>query len=119
MITRRTLWLSIIVSMVIGGFAGFGIDRYKMQSNDSHFGKTRFINYMTKELNLTESQKGELDSIISFAHPKFQAIRKKFNADLQDQMDSTRQMISNILNGEQQKKFQIVLSQMKRDSDNH
>jgi Spy/CpxP family protein refolding chaperone len=119
MFTKRTLWLSIIVSMIIGGVAGFEIERYRMQSDDSHFGKTRFINYMTKELSLTQTQRQQLDSIITYSHPKFHAIREKFNADIQGQMDSTRKMITNILTGEQQQKFQILLKQMRSNSDNH
>lgn len=119
MFTKRTLWLSIIVSMIIGGVAGFAIEKYRMQSGDSHFGRTRFINYMTKELSLTQAQQRQLDSIITYAHPKFHAIREKFNVDMKNQMDSTRKMITNILTNEQQQKFQIVLSQMRNDSDNH
>jgi uncharacterized membrane protein YraQ (UPF0718 family) len=119
MITKRTLWLSIIVSMIIGGTAGLAIDRYWMQNSDSHFGKNRFVNYMTKELNLTQRQQAQLDSIIDYVHPKFQTIRKKFNADLQEQTDSTRKMINGILTGEQQQKLQMVYSQTKTNSDNH
>lgn len=118
MITRRTLWLSIIASMIIGGVAGFAIDKYRTQNGDSHFGKSRFISYMTKELNLTQKQQEQLDSIISYVHPKFQAIRKKFNADLQGQMDSTRKMITGILTDEQQRKLQTVYNQTKTDSEN-
>lgn len=119
MFTKRTLWIAIIISMIIGGVAGFAIDRDGMQNGDSHLGKTRFVNYMTKQLNLTQMQQGQLDSIINYVHPKFQAIRKKFNADLQSQMDSTKTMITNILTNEQRQKFQVVLNQMKSNSDNH
>ncbi|HUI30881.1 MAG TPA: hypothetical protein VLX91_11735 [Candidatus Acidoferrales bacterium] len=119
MVTKRILWVSIIVSMIVGGVAGFAIDKYGMRNDDSHFGKRRYINYLTKELSLTQTQQKQLDSIISYAHPKFQAIRKKFNADLQSQMDSTRKMINTILSSEQQNKFQLVLGQMKSNSDNH
>jgi len=119
MFTKRTLWISIIASMIIGGVAGFVIERYRIQSGDSHFGKTRFISYMTKELDLTQTQRRQLDSIIDYVHPKFHAIREKFNADLQSQMDSTKMMITNILTNEQQQKLQFVYSQMKSNSDNH
>jgi hypothetical protein len=105
--------------MIIGGIAGFAIERYRTQSGDSHPGKTKFISYMTKELSLSQMQQRQLDSIVTFVHPKFQAIRKQFNADLQSQMDSTRKMISGILTNEQQQKFQDVLSQMRSNSDNH
>lgn len=118
MITKRTLWVSIIVSMVIGIVAGFAIERYRMQSGETHFGKTRYVSYMTKQLELTQVQQRQLDSIITYVHPKFQAIRKNFNADLQGQLDSTRKMIANILTNEQKQKFQLVLSQMKSGSDN-
>ncbi len=119
MFTKQTLWIAIIVSMVIGGFVGVAIDRYGFQNNDSHFGKTRFVNYVSKRLDLTSSQRRQLDSLINYVHPKFQAIRKKFNADLQDQMDSTKKMITEILTTEQQHEFQVVLNQMKKNSDNH
>ena len=54
MFTKQTLWIAIIVSMVIGGFVGVAIDRYGFQNNDSHFGKTRFVNYRFKETRLDQ-----------------------------------------------------------------
>ncbi len=119
MFTRRTLWLSIILSMIVGGIAGLMIDRYRMQTENSHFGKTRFISYMTKELDLTQKQQQQLDSIINCVHPKFHEIRTKFNTDIQTQTDSTRRMISAILTHEQQEKLERVYSQMKTNSSNH
>lgn len=119
MFTRKTLWLSIIVSMIVGGIAGVLIERYWTQRADSHFGKTRFVSYMTKELDLTQQQQQQLDSIINFVHPRFHAIRTKFNADIKIQTDSTRKMISSILTHEQQEKLERVYSQMKSNSDNH
>ncbi len=119
MITKRTLWISIIVSMVVGLVAGFAIERYRIETGEMHFGKTRYINYMTRQLELTQVQQRQLDSIITYIHPKFQAIRKNFNADLQGQVDSTRKMIAYILTNEQKQKFQLMLSQTKANSDNH
>jgi hypothetical protein len=105
--------------MVIGIVAGFAVERYRMRSGETHFGKTRYVNYMTKQLELTQVQQRQLDSIITYVHPKFQAIRKDFNADLQAQLDSTRRMIANILTNEQRQRFQLMLSQTKANSDNH
>ena len=95
--------------MIIGGVAGFEIDRHGIPNSDSHMGKTRFISYLTNEFDLTQVQRKQLDSIINYAHPKFQTIRRKFNTDLQEQMDSTRKMIKNILNDQQQQKFQCCV----------
>ncbi len=118
MFRKRTLLGSIIVSMIIGGIAGFAIDRYGMQSGDSHFGKTRFMNYLTKQLDLTEMQQKQLDSIVTYVHPRFREIRQKFNADMRNQMDSTRNMIMGILTPEQQQKYQALFSQRHGNSDN-
>ncbi len=112
MFTKRTLWLSIIVSMIIGGAVGFEIDRYASQNSDSRYGKTRFLNYVTKELGLTTYQRGQLDSIIVRAHPKFQAIRKRFNADMQAEMDSTQDIINSILTPDQQSKLRVLFSKI-------
>jgi hypothetical protein len=98
--------------MIIGGVAGFEIDRHGFQNNDSHFGKTRFVNYVTKELGLTANQQRQLDSVIDYAHPRFQTIRKKFNTDMQTEMDSTQNMINNILTSEQQSKFRVLFAKI-------
>lgn len=95
--------------MIIGAIAGFAIDRYDLQKQDSHHGKAYFKNYLTKELNLTMVQQRQLDSIINYAHPKFQGIRKRFNFDMQSQMDSAHKMITNILTPNQQQKFHVLL----------
>ena len=118
MITKRTLWLSIIVSMIVGGIAGFEIDRYQFQHEDSHFGKTRFISFMTRELGLTPRQQKQLDSIVTFVHPKFQSIRSRFNVEMQKEADSTQQMISTILTPDQQQKLRALNDKMKSDKDN-
>ncbi len=118
MVTRRTLWISIIVSMIVGGIVGYAIDRNQFQHDDSHSGKTRFINFMTEQLNLTAIQQRQLDSIVNVVHPKFQSIRSRFNAEMQKQVDSTRQMIKTILTPDQQKKLQVLNNKMKSETDN-
>ncbi len=102
--------------MIAGAFAGYEIDRYYFVDRDSHFGKTRFISYMTNELGLTRTQQAQLDSIVAHAHPKFQAIRKEFSTQLREEADSTQRMIKSILNPEQQVKFVPLIKQMRRDS---
>jgi len=104
--------------MIVGGVAGFAIDKYQLQHDDSHFGRTRFVNYLTKELGLSVAQQGQLDSIITYVHPRFQAIRRKFNTDMQSQVDTTHKMISSILTIEQQSKLKELDKQMKSNSDN-
>ena len=112
MFTKQTLWLSIIVSMIVGGAVGFEIDRHALQDGDSHVGKARFENYCTKQLNLNVEQQKQLDSVINLIHPKFQAIRKKFNEDMQSQADSGQRMISKILTPEQQDKFRVLMAKI-------
>ena len=113
MVTKQTLWLAIVVSMIVGGVVGFEIDMYEFQNSDSHIGKTQFEKYCTKELKLTAEQQRQLDSVIDSIHPKFQAIRKKFNADMESQADSGREMIDKILTPEQQDKFRVLMAKMK------
>ncbi|MCL5034881.1 MAG: hypothetical protein M1395_07235 [Bacteroidetes bacterium] len=118
MITKKILWAAIIISMIIGGIAGFAIDRFESQPSSSHFGKTKFINYMTNELDLTVVQQKQLDSIVTYVHPKFQAIRKNFRSELENQIDSTQDMIKSILTPVQRSKIDALYSKTKTGSDN-
>lgn len=118
MITKRTLLMAVIVSLVVGGVAGFAIDRLYFAPSDSHFGKTRFINFMTQELGLSTTQKRQLDSIITFVHPKFQAIRKNFYTAMKNQSDSTQGMIRTILTAEQQARLDALNKKMQSGNDN-
>jgi len=110
-ITKKTLWLSIIISMLVGGIACVTVDRIYFQHTDTHFVKSKFMNYMTRELNLTELQQQQLDSIVTFMHPKFQSIRDKYSTDMKRQGDSTRTMIDRILTNEQRSKLQALNKQ--------
>ncbi len=118
MITKKTLLMAVILSMVVGGVAGFAIDRIYFEPSEAHFGKTRFINFMTHELGLSTTQRRQLDSIITFVHPKFQAIRKNFNTAMKNQGDSTQGMIRTILTAEQQAKLDALNKKMQSGSDN-
>ncbi len=118
MITKRTLWAAIIVSMIIGGIASFAIYKFESQPDSSHFGKTRFVNYMTKELDLTASQQKQLDSIVTYVHPKFQTIRKNFRLRLESQIDSTQDMIKSILTPVQRAKIEKIYNRNKSGSNN-
>lgn len=102
--------------MIVGGIAGFAIDRYDLHKDNSHHDKAYFKNYMTEELNLTAVQQRQLDSIINYAHPKFQAVRRRFNVDMQSQMDSSHKMINSILTPDQQRKFQALLDKQMQNN---
>ncbi len=117
MITKRTLLISIVISLVIGGVGGFAIDRLVVQPNESRFGKSRFVGFMTQQLGLSARQQHQLDSIITFVHPKFQAIRRTFGAAMKSQADSTQAMIRSILSPQQQKKLDALDRKMRGDND--
>ncbi len=112
MITKRTLLAAIVLSLIVGGIAGAEVDRVAFRSGESHFGKTKFINYMTEELGLTVNQQKQLDSIITYVHPKFQAIRKDFKVEMRSQIDSTQGMIKSILTPQQQIKLDSLNRKM-------
>ncbi len=112
MITKRTLLAAIVFSLIVGGIAGVVVDRLAFQSRESHFGKTKFINYMTEELGLSTGQQRQLDSIITYVHPKFQAIRKNFKSEMKSQIDSTQGMIKSILTPQQQIKLDSLNRRM-------
>ena len=112
MITKRTLLAAIVLSLIVGGVAGVAVDRLAFQTGESHFGKTKFINYMTEELGLSTVQQRQLDSIITYVHPKFQAIRKNFKSEMKGQIDSTQGMIKSILTPRQQIKLDSLNRRM-------
>ena len=111
--------MSIILSLVIGGIAGFALDRLKLEHSDARFGKARFISFMTQQLGLSTNQQKQLDSIITYVHPKFQAIRKNFKTSIKSQVDSTQHMIKSILTPQQQVKLDSLNSRMQRGNDNN
>lgn len=115
MITKKTLLMAVIVSLIVGGIAGFAIDRLELQTGESHFGKTRFVNFMTEQLGLSVYQQRQLDSIITFVHPKFQTIRKNFKSELKSQIDSTQDMIKSILTPQQQTKLDALNRKMQSE----
>ena len=115
MITKKTLLMAVIASLIVGGIAGFAIDRLELQPSDSHFGKTRFVNFMTEQLGLSGNQQSQLDSIITYVHPKFQAIRKNFKSELKSQIDSTQGMIKSILTPQQQTKLDALNRRMQSE----
>lgn len=118
MITKKTLLMAVIVSLIVGGIAGFAVDRLEFQPGDSHFGKTRFVNFMTQQLGLSVDQQIQLDSIITSVHPKFQAIRKNFKSEMKSQVDSTQDMIKSILTPQQRTKLDALNKKMQSESDN-
>jgi hypothetical protein len=103
---------AIVFSLIVGGIAGVVVDRLAFQSRESHFGKTKFINSLTAELGLSTGQQRQLDSIITYVHPKFQAIRKDFKVEMRSQIDSTQGMIKSILTPQQQIKLDSLNRKM-------
>jgi hypothetical protein len=73
---------------------------------------------MTQQLGLSQTQQKQLDSIITFVHPKFQAIRRNFKTSMQSQVDSTQKMIRSILTPEQRVKLDSLDKRMQRENDN-
>lgn len=110
--------MAVIVSLIAGGIAGFAIDRLEIQRGESHFGKTKFVNFMTQQLALSMDQQRRLDSIITFVHPKFQLIRKDFKSAMKSQIDSTQDMIKSILTPDQQTKLDALNKKMQNENDN-
>lgn len=110
--------IAIIVSLIAGGFAGFAVDRLEFLPGEGHFGKARFISFMTEQLGLTARQQRQLDSIITSVHPRFQAIRASFNTEMKSQIDSTQHMIKSILTPQQQIKLDSLNKRMQSNNDN-
>lgn len=110
--------MAIIISLIVGGIAGFAIDRLELQPNAGHFGKARFISFMTQQLNLSKEQQRQLDSIITYVHPKFQAIRQSFKTEMKTQIDSTQHMIKSILSPQQQTELDSLNKKMQSQNDN-
>lgn len=110
--------MAVIISLIVGGIAGFAIDRLELQPNGGHFGKARFISFMTQQLALTRNQQRQLDSIITYVHPKFQEIRQSFKTEMKSQIDSTQDMIKSILSLKQRTELDSLNRRMQRQNDN-
>ncbi|MGC8652756.1 MAG: hypothetical protein ACP5US_02065 [Candidatus Kryptoniota bacterium] len=113
--TRRILWISIFVSIILGAGLGYYLGITINRNENAEHGKKVMVKYLTKKLQLSNLQQQQLDSILTKMHPAFEKTRADFRARIQRDIDSTDKLIMEILNSQQKDKFIDLINEMKRD----
>jgi len=114
-VTKRTLWIAVFVSVIIGAGAGYYVGIVINRSENGTHGKKAIVGYLTEKLQLSDMQQRQLDSILTLMHPVFEKARAGFRAEIQHDIDSTNNLILGILNGQQKDKFIDLIKEMKKD----
>lgn len=115
MVTRRALWISIFVSVILGAGLGYYIGIIINKNETGVHGKGAVIEYLTKKLQLSDAQQHQLDSILTRMHPTFERTRANFRTEIQRDIDSTNKLILEILNDQQKEKFTHLIKEMRKE----
>jgi Spy/CpxP family protein refolding chaperone len=124
---RAALWVAVVfvLGVAFGGVFGYfyghrsvvmagGIVPPPQLSEPER--RARRLDQMTHELNLTDSQRQQIDTLLLQIHGEFQSIREKNAAQLETEMDQerhkSREQIRAVLTPEQMPKFEEFLKKL-------
>jgi Spy/CpxP family protein refolding chaperone len=115
MTSQRKAFLSILVSILIGGVAGILVDQallvrsFRVFSSSSPF--TRFKNRVIDDLGLTSAQQTQLEQLLQRRQEAFDDFRKNIEARYMEMRGATSDSIRGLLTPEQQSKFQALVKE--------
>jgi Spy/CpxP family protein refolding chaperone len=138
---RQVLLLVMVLYSVVGVLAGVALDRYLLRPHHSprpwpglmeagpdappgRFGtdsarrqgfeamRKRIVERMSGQLDLSTGQRQQLDSILEKQGAAFEAIRHETEPRLRSLVDSTMTAVNQILNPDQQAKWQTLRQRM-------
>jgi Spy/CpxP family protein refolding chaperone len=114
--TRRA-YLYFVLTFLLGVIlGGVGVYYYLWQDgrifHPDVFNKARAEEHLKKELNLTDSQLGQIDKIFDEMTAKLSVLQKQVDPEFQAVHYETRARIRQILDSDQAKRFDEYLKQM-------
>ncbi len=113
--TRLKVWLVLLGVFLLGSVTGAALDSvYRLRSSASQTkerGKGEaFKNMLRSELNLSEQQSTQIDTIVNETRNEFRALRAEARPRYDTIRQKERERIRAILNPEQQQKFDQMIA---------
>ena len=122
--TRLKVWLVLLGVFLLGGVTGAALDSvYRLRSSANQT-KERdkgeaFMNRLRSELNLTEQQAAQVNTIVSETRNEFRALRSEARPRYDAIRQKERERIRAILNPEQQQKFDQMIARKDAERSKH
>ncbi len=114
--TRLKIWLVLVGVFVLGSVTGAALSGvYQARSYGGPDGKhdnkgQAFIDKMRKELNLTNEQAAQINTIVNETRNEFRTLRAEARPRYDAIRQKKRERIRGVLNAEQQQKFDQMIA---------
>lgn len=115
MTSQRKAFLTILVSILIGGVGGILVDQallmrsFRVFSSSSPY--VRFKNRVINDLGLTPAQQAQLEQLLQRRQEAFNDFRKNIEARYMEMRGATSDSIRGLLTPVQQSKFQALVKE--------
>jgi hypothetical protein len=115
MTSQRKAFLTILVSILIGGVTGILVDQgllmrsFRVFSSSSPY--VRFKNRVINDLGLTPAQQAQLEQLLQRRQEAFNDFRKNIEARYMEMRGATSDSIRGLLTPVQQSKFQALVKE--------
>lgn len=114
-ILKGIKWNQVVVAFLLGAFVTAGVIRWRCGVPWPVRGEARH-HYLLKKfstrLNLTEEQKQKVGAILEAKREKIRTIRHDMKPRFDEIWQNTREEIRQVLNPEQQKKFEALNAEL-------
>ncbi len=115
--------LFLIVAFIAGIAVGFTVDRFMTRDGDGHRGSGSGLDRMSKELNLTATQRAQVDSIMTRRRNQMRELFKPLRPQIDSIQrigkalsDSTHEQLKRVLTPEQGKKLDEMRERSRKEA---
>ena len=115
---KAALWVSMVfvLGAALGGVMGYMFARHSVSASTTPLSeperRARKVEEISRELNLTDAQRQQLDSTLTKIHAQYQAIHEQSDAQIDQVRQKGRDELRAILTPEQKPKFEEFLKRM-------
>ncbi|MDD5085243.1 MAG: periplasmic heavy metal sensor [Candidatus Omnitrophica bacterium] len=112
--------ISIVIGFLVGAFYGQLSGRPHFPKPGEHGRmKAKMVEHLSKDLNLTAEQKTQVEGIFEAKHPQMLALQAEIQPKFEALRRATDAEIRQILNPDQQKKFDEIKAKMEERHKKH
>jgi Spy/CpxP family protein refolding chaperone len=114
---KAAAWVAavFVLGVALGGVLGYMFARHTVSAAASlsdEAKRAQKVERLTRELNLTDAQRQQLDVILAQVHAEYAAIHKQSDPQIEDARQRGRNRIRAILTEEQKPKFEVFLKNL-------